>query len=306
MKKIGINDTITIFGGSGFIGSHIVKILAGSGAKIKIVSRRPEENSQLKVCGSVGQIAFIKGDIKSFKDIEKNIEGSTYVINLVGILFESGKQKFSKLHLEAAKNIALSCSNNNVKRLIHFSALGVNKNYTSKYALTKLEGEKTVLQTFANSVIIRPSVVFGREDNFINMFAKLASIFPVIPLIGGGKTRFQPVYVADVAEAVGICLVKDNICGKIFELGGSKVYTLRDIYELIFKLTRKRKIMLSIPFVLAKVIAFFLSLLPQPLLTCDQVELLKTDNVLLKNKNGLEELGLTPSSMESVISEYIR
>ncbi|MBA8667076.1 complex I NDUFA9 subunit family protein [Holosporaceae bacterium 'Namur'] len=305
MKKIGINDTITIFGGSGFIGSYIVKELAKTGAKIKIISRNPEENNQLKVCGSVGQVAFIKGDIKSFKDIEKNVEGSTYVINLVGILFESGKQKFNKLHLEAAKNIALSCSNNNVKRLIHFSALGVNRNHTSKYASTKLEGEKAVLQTFPNSVIIRPSVVFGREDNFINMFAKLIAVFPVIPLIGG-RSRFQPVYVSDIAEAVGICLVKDNISGKVFELGGSKVYTLREIYELIFKLTGRKKPLVNIPFIFAKVMAAILSLLPRPLLTCDQVELLKTDNVLLKTKNGFEELGLTSTSMEAVLSEYIR
>ncbi|WP_053332756.1 complex I NDUFA9 subunit family protein [Candidatus Jidaibacter acanthamoebae] len=306
MKKIGINDTITIFGGSGFIGSYIVKELAKTGAKIKIVSRNPEENNQLKVCGSVGQIAFVKGDIKSFKDIEKNVEGSTFVVNLVGILFESSKQKFNKLHVEAAKNIALSCSNNGIRRLIHFSALGVNRNHTSKYASTKLEGEKAVLQTFPNSVIIRPSVVFGREDNFINMFAKLVAVFPVIPLIGGGRTRLQPVYVVDVAEAVGRCLVKDNICGKVFELGGSKVYTLREIYELVFKLIGKKKPLVSIPFIFAKVMAAILSLLPRPLLTCDQVELLKTDNVIVKTKNSFEELGLTPTSMEAVLSEYIR
>lgn len=305
MRKIGINDTITIFGGNGFIGSYIVKEIAKTGAKIKIVSRYPENNQQLKVCGSIGQIAFVKGDVKSFKDIERSVEGSTYVINLVGILFEAGKQKFNKLHTEAAKNIALSCSNNNVKKLIHFSALGVNRNHASKYASTKLEGEKVVLQTFPNTVIIRPSVVFGREDNFINMFVQLVRLLPIIPLIGGGTTRFQPIYVGDVAKAVVECLVRESVNGKAIEIAGSKVYSLADIYELIFKLVKRKRITVSVPFPIAKIMAAFLSLLPRPLLTCDQVNLLKTDNVIIKNKNGIEELGITPTPMESILSEYL-
>ncbi len=305
MKKIDVNDTITIFGGNGFIGSYIVKELAKTGAKIKIISRYPEENNQLKVCGAVGQITFIRGDVTSFEDIERNIQGSDYVINLVGILFEHGNQKFKSLHVEAAKNIALSCSNNHVKRLIHFSALGIDKNRSSKYAVTKLKGEKEVLKVFPSTIVIRPSVVFGVEDNFINMFMRLARFSPILPLIGGGNVKFQPVYVADVAKAVKECMIREGVVGKVFELGGPKTYTLKEVYQLILKLINKQRMLINLPFSIAKIQAFFLEFLPNPLLTRDQIELLKTDNILL-GKNGLEELGISPASMEAILPGFIK
>jgi NADH dehydrogenase len=307
MKKININDTITIFGGNGFIGNYLVKELASTGARIKIVTRNPEVNDELKVCGAVGQITLIYGDITSFKDIEANIKGSTYVINLVGIFHEKGKNTFNNIHVQAAKNIALSCFNNNVKRLIHVSALGIDRNFNSKYASSKLEGEREALRIFPNSVAVRPSVVFGPEDNFINLFNRISRLSPILPLIGGGETRFQPVYVLDVAKAIAKCLTLEDekICGKIIELGGSKTYSLRDIYQLILRFTKRKRILLSLPYSLAKVMAFFLGLLPSPLLTLDQVELLKTDNVL-KNSNALEDLNITPTNMEAIISRYLR
>jgi NADH dehydrogenase len=307
MKKIDINDTITIFGGSGFLGTHLVKELANSGAKIKVVSRYPELNNELKVCGNVGQIALVTGDVNNLKDIETSVAGSTHVINLVGILYQKGKQRFNNLHIQAAKNIALACTKHKIKRLVHISALGIDRGVKAKYAITKLEGEQEVFRIFPDSVILRPSVIFGPEDRFINLFAKIAKFSPFMPLIGGGDTRFQPIYVGDVAKAIVQCLIKDSneVCSKIFELAGPKIYSIKEIYRIIFHLNKIKRFMITIPYCVAKVEAFFLEFLPRPLLTMDQVELLKTDNIL-HNKNGLEELGIKPTPLETILPKYLK
>ena len=307
MKKITVEDTITIIGGSGFIGKNIVRELATTGARIKIVSRNPDKNSEVMTSGYVGQIAHLKCDAKDTVALNNAIKGSTYVINLVGILYPSGKQKFNTLHSNVAKNIALACKENNVESLIHFSALGVDKAVTSEYAKTKLEGEKAVLDNFPKAIILRPSVIFGADDNFINLFNWLSKFSPVLPLIGGGHSKFQPIYVRDVAALIYKILTVDKnlVEGKIFELGGPSVYSMKEIYKIILHTTQRKRLMINMPFWFMKLNAFFLELLPKPLLTRDQVELLKYDN-LVSQKNALETFDIKPTSLEAIVPFYLR
>jgi NADH dehydrogenase len=305
--KLKRGAVVTVIGGSGFLGNYVVRELAKTGATIKVVSRDPDKAAQLRVCGAVGQISFIKADVSKPSQLELAIQGSDAVINLVGILYNKGKYNFESMHVTAAGNVAKLCHNYRVKRLVHISALGVERSsHNSQYAKTKIAGEKTVLQYFSHATILRPSVIFGAEDNFTNMFNCMAKVSPVLPLIGGGNTKFQPVFVSDVAKAVVNCLKADPtlVCGKTFEIGGPHVYTIKEIIELILATGDRKRLLLPIPVFLAKIKAFFLEFMPHPLLTRDQVELLKYDSIVF-GKNGLATLGISPTHMESVLKTYI-
>ena len=301
----------TVFGGTGFVGRQVVRELALRGVIVKVATRVPERANYLRPCGAVGQIVpFIcrYGDAES---VAHAVKGSDFVINCVGILFERGKSStFQKAHVEVPARIAQACAVEGVERFVHVSSLSCDK-AQSKYAKSKLEGEKAVLANFPRATILRPSVIFGPDDHFFKMFAELSRYVPCLPLIGGGHTQLQPVYVGDVADAVMACLFtprvreKHNPEGKIYELGGPEVLTFRQIYEKLFTYTERKRMLVSVPWGMAKVQASFLSLLPSPLLTCDQVETLKSDNVVSPGAYGFETLGLQPKSLDLILPGYL-
>jgi NADH dehydrogenase len=220
---------ISIFGGSGFMGSYIVKLLAESGMLIKIICRDLRHAMRLKPCGAVGQIVPVAADVMNSEEVRRHVQDAYAVINLVGIMHELDNQSFVEVHAKAAENIAKCAKQSGAKKLIHFSALGIDSNSSSLYARSKIAGEKAVLSAFPEVTIVKPSLIFGEEDKFFNLFARLVSFLPVLPLVRGGKTLFQPIYVLDVARFVSASIFADNMQGKIYELGGDKIYSFMQI-----------------------------------------------------------------------------
>lgn len=296
---------ITILGGTGFLGRYVVQQLAQAGYRLRIICRTPNEASELYAAGHVGQIAIIGGNINKPESYSYALNGSYAVINLVGILFEGGKQKFSSIHSVGAEKLAAAAQAAGVKRFIHISALGVEHEHGSSYARSKILGERAVLSAFPSATILRPSVMFGAEDNFFNKFARMTNISLALPLIAGGKTLFQPVYVADVAKAIEVCLNKDESKGQIYELGGVRNYSFKQILEYILKLIGKKRFLVPIPFGLASFLGKIMELLPTPPLTCDQVKLLKYNNVVNHSAKNFSHLGITPTAVETIVPEYL-
>jgi len=303
------NTTITIFGGSGFIGSYVVRELAKTGAYIKIASRYPERSLFLKTAGDVGQIYLQAVDVNDPDSVKETIRNSDVVIDMVGILFEKGKRTFQKMNKDVAINIAESCKKEKVKQFIYFSALNVNHAHQSEYARSKFQAEQGIKKVLPKAVIVRPSVVFGADDNFFNFFAKFVSRFHFLPLINGGHTKFQPVYVGDIAKAI-VKIIKngDLYQGKIFELAGKNVYSYKELMKFLLKTINKKVTMLSIPSFMAHYISFFIEFLPQPLLTRDQVKLLKYDNVVHKEDKlmYLSTLDIVPKNLEKIVPLYLK
>lgn len=301
--------TATVFGGTGFIGSQIVRELAKKGWTVKVATRVPERAYFLRPCGAVGQVVPVACDYNDDDSIAQVVAGSDYVVNCIGILYERRKQKFIKIHADLPAVIAKYSKKYGVERLVHISALGCDRGF-SRYAKSKMEGEKAVKMNFPPATILRPSVIFGPGDDFFNKFATLARYLPCLPLIGGGKTKFQPVYVGDVADAVVAALSLPGVGendprGKTYELGGPEVVSFREIYERLFYNTRRKRALVNLSWGLAKFQAAFLSLLPKPLLTGDQVETLKTDTVVGKKALKLADLGITPTGMSLILPEYL-
>lgn len=297
----------TVFGGTGFLGRQIVRELAALGVTVKVATRVPESAYFLKPYGAVGQVVPFSCDYSDAKSIRKAVEGAQYVVNCIGILYEKGKKtKFQKIHTDLPAMIAKACADEKVSRLVHVSALACDKS-TSKYAKSKFEGEKAVLSNFSRATILRPSVIFGEGDNFFNMFAELARFVPFLPLIGGGKTLFQPVYVGDVADAAVKALTAsgDAYQSKTYQLGGPDVVSFKEIYEKLFAYTGRKRCLVTLPFGVAKVEAAFLSVLPKPLLTPDQVESLKTDNIVDEGVFGFKSFEIVPKSMDLVLPKYM-
>lgn len=297
-------NLVTVFGGSGFLGRHTVRALARAGWRIKIATRHPNQGFFLRPLGTVGQIDFVKCDVTDAESVAAAVMGSNAVINLTGILFEKG-QSFEDVQAEGAGNIAKAASAAGVARLVHVSAIGADAESDSGYAETKAEGEQFVREAFPGAVILRPSVIFGPEDGFFNKFASLARFTPGLPLVGGGHTRFQPVFVGDVAQAIVAVLGRDETAGRIYELGGPATYSFKELLQLILFQTGRKRLLVPLPFGIAMIKAAFLQLLPNPILTIDQVKLLKTDNVVSPTAAGLAELGITPTSVEAVIPSYL-
>ncbi len=302
------NKTATIFGGTGFIGSQVVRELAKKGYRIKVASRVPERAYFLRPCGSVGQVVPFVCDYSNPDSIAEAVKGAECVVNCIGILYERGKAKFKRIHTELPEQIARACQKEGVARFAHISALGCEKG-SSRYAKSKLEGEKAVQKAFPDATILRPSVVFGPDDDFFNKFASLSRYAPALPLIGGGGTKFQPVYVGDVADAVLAALTlpsgEGDPRGKTYELGGPEVVNFCEIYERLFRNTGRKRMLVSLPWGIAKVKASFLSMLPKPPLTRDQVESLKTDNVCGENALKLADLGVRPTGMALILPSYL-
>ncbi len=300
------NELITVFGGSGFIGRHVIRALARRGARVRAAVRQPNLAGYLKVMGDAGQIEPVQANIRYESSIKQAMRGADRVINLVGILYESGPQKFNRVQAEGAAAIARAASATGVRKLVHVSAIGADAASPSSYARSKAAGEAAVREHFPAATIIRPSVVFGPEDDFFNRFAMLARLLPALPLIGGGHTKFQPVYVTDVANAIVRALDDAASDGKTYELGGPHIYTMKQIMELVLEQTGRRRLLLPLPFFAARFQAALLQLLPKPLLTVDQVRLLEVDNIVSGGALGLKDLGVTqPISAEVVLPSYL-
>ena len=300
---------VTIIGGTGFVGRYVVKLLAAAGYTLRVISRHPENAAHLKTSGNVGQIVLMAGDITNPASLVGKIEDSYAVVNLAGILFQSGGENFANVHTHGVEKLAQMAKAAGVKRFIHISALGVDNNSGSCYARSKILGEHAVLDAFPEATILRPSVIFGPEDNFVNLFASMACIAPALPLIGGGRTCFQPVYVGDVAKAVEVCLNHADTMGHTYELGGPETLSFKEILTYILKTLGKKRLLLPIPFAVAPLFALFAELVGKivhpPLLTRDQVKLLRHDNIIATNSLHFANLGIAPTAMEMIVPEYL-
>lgn len=296
---------VTLIGGTGFLGRYVVKLLAQEGYTIRVVSRRPEAARHLKTAGDPGQVVLVSGNLAKPSTILPHIEGSYAVVNLVGALYEKGSQRFSSLHAQGPEKIAKAAKNAGCKAFVQVSALGVDKAAKSSYARTKLLGEKTVRGAFHEATILRPSIIFGPEDNFYNQFARMAALAPALPLIGGGKTKFQPIYVGDVARAVVECVKNPATHGKTYELGGAEVFSFREILDYILAQTGLRAKLVPLPFGMASTVGKFAQIMPRPLLTRDQVRLLKYDNIVHEGAHTLAELGIAATPVSAVVPRYL-
>ena len=295
----------TIFGASGFIGRHLIRSLTEKDFRIIAATRSPYLYGYLKPLGNPGQIDLEKVNLFEEENLRTLIKNSDVVINLVGILYENKKQKFEDIHVKFPALLTKLCNEQNIKKLVHISALGINETANSQYMQSKLKGEKNILNNFNRSVILRPSIIFGPEDKFFNQFASLAEFFPALPLIGGGLTYFQPIYVGDVAKSIVTILEKEEINKNIYELGGPQTFTFKELMEILLKQIKKKRFLVPIPFSFAKFQAKILQLLPKPLLTTDQVEMLKYDNIVTNKYPTLKDLKISPKTLESVLPDYI-
>ena len=299
------NQTIAIFGGGGFLGRHLLRKLTVLDYRIKVATRNPFQKGYLKPLGNPGQIELFKTNIFNEEEVKKVLNNCDIVINLVGILHETRRQKFTEIHEKFPYLLSRLCNENKLKKLVHMSALGVEGKHESKYKQSKINGEKNIKDNFKSSVILRPSVVFGPEDKFFNTFASLAQISPVLPLIGGGKTKFSPIYVGDVAKAIVKSLDLNNTKPKIYELGGPENYSFKELMEILLIEIKKKRFLISVPFGLAKFQSYFLQMMPNPLLTPDQVELLKNNVVVSGNYPVLKDLGIEGKTIKSILPKYI-
>lgn len=300
---------VTIYGGSGFVGRNVVRAIAKTGARMRVAVRRPELAGHLQPLGGVGQINAVQANVRFPDSLLAAADGADAVINLVGILFRTGKQTFKAVQDEGARHVAEAARAAGAKALVHVSAIGADANSPSAYARTKAEGEKAVKDVFPEAVILRPSTVFGPGDGFFERFASLARISPVLPLIGGGKMRFQPVFVGDVAKAAVASLSGKAKPGTIYELGGPEILTLKEVMQRVLHYTMRKRLLIYEPFWFAKLQAAFLQLLPTPLLTIDQVRLLEKDNVVSaeaeREGRTLQGLGIEPVAIAASVPSYL-
>jgi len=299
---------VVIFGGSGFVGRHVVRALAKRGYRIRVACRRPDLAGHLQPLGNVGQIQPIQGNVRVRWSVDHAVRGADHVINLVGILHEGGRQRFRTVHEFGARAVAEAARAVGAG-LTHVSALGADVNSASAYARTKALGEKAVFETIKDAVIFRPSINFGPEDAFFNRFANMARFSPMLPLIGGGETRFQPVYVGDVAEAVARSVDGKVEGGHVYELGGPKVLTFKECMQEMLTVIDRKRLLVPVPWWLANLQASVLGLLPNPLLTRDQVMQLREHNVVsdaaAKAGRTLPGLGIQPQSVGTILPSYL-
>lgn len=310
MPRMLVSDRIvTVFGGSGFVGRHVIRALAEAGWRVRNAVRRPDLATHLQPLGAVGQIASVQANIRYPESIARAIEGADAVVNLVGILHETGKQSFMGVHADGARAIAEAAKAAGVSNLVQISAIGASADSASEYARSKAAGERAVIEAFAGAVILRPSVVFGPEDRFFNKFAEMARYMPFLPLVGGGETRFQPVFVGDLADAV-VRGVNGELRGDtVYELGGPEVKTFRELMAYVLEVTGRKRFLAPIPFPIARMQAGILEKLPKPMLTTDQVALLQSDNVVSQAAQSdgrtLEGIGIRATALETVVPAYL-
>jgi len=299
---------VTVFGGTGFVGRQVVRALARKGLRVRAAARQPGRGYRLRMLGDVGQIEVVQANIRDPASVARALEGAEACINLVGVLYEAGPQKFASVHAEGAGRVAQAARDAGVARMIQVSAIGADAGSPAQYGRTKAAGEAAVRAAFPTATVIRPSIVFGPEDDFFNRFAQMASISPALPLIGGGHTRFQPVYVGDLAEAIAQAAASDAHAGKTFELGGPAVYSFRDLLEFILLETGRKRFLANLPFPLAEMLGALGDIVAPvlaPPITSDQVNSLKVDNVPSGALPGLEAFGVTPRSIEAIVPTYL-
>lgn len=301
--------TITVFGGSGFLGRHVTRALAKRGYRVRAAVRRPDLAGHLQPLGDVGQITAIQANLRYPDSVARAVEGADAAINLVGILFETGKQRFNAVQEFGARAVAEACKEADIP-LIHISAIGADPDSESQYAKAKGRAENWVRDTLGDkAIIMRPSIIFGPEDGFFNKFADMAAISPALPLIGGGHTKFQPVYVGDVAEAIAKAIDGDLKGGTTYDIGGREVMSFRKCLEDMLKIIDRKRLLISIPFWAATLQGRILSVLPTPPLTADQVTLLKSDNIVsqaaIDEGRTLEGMGIVPATVEAILPTYL-
>ena len=309
-KPVPAPSLVTVFGGSGFLGRYVVGTLARLGWRVRVGVRQPHLANHLQPLGIVGQVMPVQANLRYPDSLAAACTGAEAVVNLVGILSVAGAQNFDAVHAEGAAAVAHAARQAGARRLVHISAIGADTESASHYARSKAEGEALALDAWSETVIVRPSILFGPEDSFFNRFAAMARVSPGLPLIGGGHTRFQPVYAGDVAEGIARLLTLDGAAGKTYEFGGPETFTFRELMEFMLRTIQRRRALVPLPWALARLQAAVLQLLPGPLLTMDQVELLKTDNVVseaaAKEGRTLEGLGIEPQGIEAIVPAYLQ
>ena len=319
-------DRVTVIGGSGFVGRHLVRRLAKIGVDVRVGVRDVEAALFLKPYGDVGQIVPWQVDVGDLAQVATAVHGADVVVNLVGILYERGKHTFERVHLDGATNVAKAAAEAGAARFLHMSALGADVESSAQYGRTKFAGEEAVKAAFPEATIFRPSVIFGPEDSFFNMFAGMMRILPALPVMGvplipkvslggvdgfgidcfgDGGCKFQPVYVGDVAQAMFDSVSRPKTRGETYELGGPQVYSFKELMELILKVTERKKLLIPVPLAVAYFEALFLQFLPKPLLTPDQVALMERDNVLSEDAQGFAALDIQPTPAEAILPTYL-
>jgi NADH dehydrogenase len=312
--RSNFDTLVTVYGGSGFLGRHVVRALAKRHYRIRVAVRRPELANHLQPLGRVGQIHAVQTNLRDAASVEAAARGAHVLINLVGILKEGGRQRFDTVHSFGAEHVALAAAAQNSQgsgaRMVHVSAIGADENSSAGYARSKAAAERLVLAAEPTAVIMRPSILFGPEDDFFNRFASLARMSPVLPLIGGGATKFQPVFVGNVAAAIADAADGKLKAGTIYELGGPEVKTFKELMQYILATIERRRLLVPLPFFAARFKAMFLQFAPAPLtLTPDQVEMLRTDNVVSEAARAdgrtLAGIGIDPESIEAIVPSYL-
>ena len=301
---------ITVFGGTGFVGRYVVRALARDGWRVRVAARKPNQAPELRVMGEVGQVELFTANVRDPMSIAAALDGATGVVNLVGVLYESGRQGFQALHVKAARDVAQAAAARGITTFVQMSALGADADSPSAYGRTKAEGEAAVTAAVPSAAIVRPSIVFGPEDDFFNRFAAMAPFAPALPLIGGGKTRFAPVYAGDVGEAIAAIIAEPTrFGGRVFELGGAGTYDFKALMQIMLQETQRSRPLIPLPFGLAAplalvgdVAAFFG--LP-PTLTSDQLAMLRADSMPAPGAAGLSALNVIPTPLESVLPTYL-
>lgn len=300
---------ITIIGGSGFVGRHIVRALARRGYRIRVACRRPDLAGHLQPLGNTGQIMAVQANVRYPASLAAACEGAYAVINLTGVLHSSGAQSFDAVHVFGAEASAKAAKAARARVFIQMSAIGADANSASAYGRSKAEGEALARAHFPGAIVLRPSIVFGPEDGFFNRFAEMARFSPFLPLIGGGETKFQPVFAGDVGEAVARLVDAGEADGKTYELGGPEAFSFKSLMQFTLDTIGRARLLLPLPWGLAKLQAAIMGLMPNPMLTTDQVEMLRHDNVVSEEarREGrtLEGLGLTPQGIEGIVPGYL-
>ena len=304
MQK-NLGKVACIFGASGFIGRHLIRRLTKKDFRIVAATRSPYLHGYLKPLGNPGQIDLEKVNLFDEERLRILVKSSDVVINLVGILYETKKQKFEDIHAKFPDLLSKLCSELNIKKLVHISALGIKETVSSQYMQSKLKGEKNIINNFNRSVILRPSVIFGPEDKFFNRFASIAEFLPILPLIGGGLTYFQPIYVGDIAKSIMAVLEKEEINNNIYELGGTNAFTFKELMEILLKQIKKKRFILPIPIPFAKVLGRILQVMPKPLFTADNVELMQFDAIVSNKYSTLKDLKISPKAISEVLPSYM-
>jgi uncharacterized protein YbjT (DUF2867 family) len=306
--KSKIETLVTVFGGSGFLGRHVVRALANRGYRIRVAVRRPELAGYLQPMGRVGQIHAVRANLRYPDSVTAALRDADVAVNLVGLMLESGRQRFDAVMTEGAETVAKAASAIGAP-LVHVSSLAADPNSTSRYARSKGEGEERVRAAQSSAIIVRPSIVFGPEDDFFNRFASMSRLAPALPLVGGGHTRMQPVFAGDVADGIAKAVDGALKSGTTYEFGGPDAYTFKALMEFVLATVERRRLLLPIPFGLMKAQAAVLQFLPKPPITPDQVELLRYDNVVSddakRDGRTLEGIGIIPESIEAVVPSYL-